>query len=66
MIESTYVLERYLPAHINAAIKAVSTALLPQVEELRLRSGRPLMIYTAERGYCVYADGRVGSHSGLI
>jgi len=66
MIEWTFVLERYLPAHINAAIKAVSASLLPQVEELRLRSGRPLMFYTAERGYCVYADGRVGSHSGLI
>lgn len=65
MIDWTRVLQRYLPAHINAALSAVSTALLPYAEELRLRSGRPLMIYTAERGYCVGADGRVGSFSGL-
>jgi stage III sporulation protein AA len=66
MIDWTKVLEKYLPAHIQAALCAVSSSILPFVEELRLRTSRPLMIYTAERGYCVGADGRVGSLSGLI
>ena len=66
MIEWTKVLERYLPASIHKALSAVSAAISPLVEELRLRSNRPLMIYTAECGYCVAADGQVGSISGLI
>jgi stage III sporulation protein AA len=66
MIDWTKVLEKYLPPHIHTALSAVSDAILPFVEELRLRSNRPLMIYTAERGYCVSADGRTGSISGLV
>jgi stage III sporulation protein AA len=66
MIDWTKVLEKYLPTHIHTALCAVSSSILPFVEELRLRTSRPLMIYTAERGYCVGADGRVGSLSGLI
>ncbi len=65
MIEWTNVLEKYLPSHINAALAAVSSGILPFAEELRLRANRPLMIYTADGGWCVGADGRTSDKYGL-
>ncbi len=65
MIEWLHALEKYLPGHIHTALSAVRGGVLTLVEELRLRADRPLMIYTGEGGYCVDADGRLGTESGL-
>lgn len=59
-------MSRCLPEHIFAALTRLDERMSRRIEEIRLRTNRPLMIYTSERGYCVGADGQLSEASGLI
>ncbi len=59
-------LGRCLPEHLFAALRAVDESVSQRIEEIRLRTGRPLMVYTGENGYCVSAGGRLSGTSGIL
>lgn len=58
-------LEKYLPESIYSALSQIDDDISSRVEEIRLRSLKPLMVYTCESGYCVDEHGRLGG-SGLV
>jgi stage III sporulation protein AA len=60
------ILGRCLPKHLFYALCAIEALTAERIEEIRLRTGRPLMIYTSERGYPVAADGRLCEGKGVI
>ncbi len=64
-IEWTAALEKYLPAAIYGALAAVRRNVAANIEEIRLRTGCPLMVYTSERGYCVDIKGALSGTQGL-
>jgi len=59
-------LRKYLPQTIFAALAAIDEKIAPAIEEIRLRTMRPLMIYTCNKGYCVNADGGLSDSDGLF
>lgn len=59
-------LKKYLPNAIFTALAAISEDVAPNIEEIRLRSTRPLMVYTCEKGYCVGALGGLSQTNGLF
>ena len=59
-------LGRCLPEHMFAALCAAEKNGLKRVEEVRLRTGRPLMVYTSESGRCVGEDGRLSDAVGIV
>lgn len=59
-------LKKYLPQAIFTALAAISQDIAPIIEEIRLRTMRPLMVYTCDRGYCVGADGGLSDSNGLF
>ena len=65
-IEWTGALQKYMPTHLFSALSAMKREVSVRVEEIRLRAQRPLMIYTAERGYCVGEYGRLSATEGII
>jgi stage III sporulation protein AA len=54
-----------LPEHIFFALRAVDEGISQRIEEIRLRTGRPLMVYTGEKGFCVGAGGSISDTSGI-
>ena len=58
-------LGRCLPKHIFAALCAVDESTARRIEEIRLRTCRPLMIYTSECGFCVATDGHLSENGGM-
>ena len=60
------ILGRCLPERIFAALLKVDESTSRRIEEIRLRTSRPLMIYTSEQGFCVGMDGRLSDTSGMI
>lgn len=64
-IEWTGALEKYLPAAIYGALTAIRKDIAASIEEIRLRSQQPLMVYTCQRGYCVGESGRLSETEGL-
>ncbi len=54
-----------LPEHIFEALRAVDAGISQRIEEIRLRTGRPLMVYTSDKGYCVGAGGRLFDADGI-
>jgi stage III sporulation protein AA len=58
-------LKKYLPQAIFTALSAIDKNIASSIEEIRLRTMRPLMIYTCDKGYCVNADGGLSDSSGL-
>ena len=59
-------LKKYLPDAIYRALAAISEDVAPNIEEIRLRNTRPLMVYTCENGYCVGAGGGLSHTDGLF
>lgn len=55
-----------MPTAIFAALEAIDGDIASSVEEIRLRTTRPLMVYTCDRGYCVDADGGLSLTNGLL
>ena len=58
-------LEKYLPAHINMALSRMEEKISLGAEEIRLRAGRPLMVYTCDGGYCIGRDGAAREDGGI-
>ena len=58
-------LRRCLPERIFSALCAVEKGTARRIEEVRLRTCRPLMVYTSEHGCCVAADGRLSVNDGM-
>ena len=59
-------LKKYLPKEIFAALNGIDEHVSLRVEEIRMRSARPLMVYTAEKGYCVGTDSRLQDNRGMF
>ncbi len=59
-------MKKYLPKNIFSALAAIDEHIALAVEEIRLRTMRPLMVYTCEKGYCVCADGGLSDSNGLF
>jgi len=59
-------LKRYLPQKICGALEGIERAKTEKIEEIRLRTSKPLMVYSAEKGYCVGADGALSDERGMI
>jgi len=64
-IEWKVALQKYLPAKIYEALNAVKEDIAQNVEEIRLRACRPLMIYTCDKGYCVKESGALTETDGI-
>lgn len=58
-------LKKYLPERIYSALDALCREISENLEEIRLRESKPLMVYTCEKGYCVGENGNTVS-SGII
>ncbi len=58
-------LGRCLPERMFAALCAAEKNGLQRIEEIRLRTGRPLMVYTSSGGWCVGEGGRLSDDSGI-
>jgi stage III sporulation protein AA len=54
-------IEKYLPHNLFSALSRIDRDVSDRIEEIRLRSKKPLMIYTCDKGYCVGAEGRLGA-----
>lgn len=59
-------LKKYLPQAIFTALAAMDTTIASAIEEIRLRTMRPLMVYSCDKGYCVSADGGLSDSNGLF
>ena len=59
-------LQKYLPKPIYTALATINHDIAPEIEEIRLRTQRPLMVYTCGSGYCVDAHGGLSLESGLF
>ncbi len=59
-------LQKYLPTNIHAALAAVDENTAAEIEEIRLRASKPLMVYTCEKGFCVNANGFLSRTEGMI
>jgi len=59
-------LQKYLPDRVIAALCAIDHCTAAHTEEIRLRIGRPLMVYTSEKGYCVSNNGLAGTGAGVV
>jgi stage III sporulation protein AA len=59
-------LKKYLPQAIFSALAAIDESIASVIEEIRLRTTRPLMVYTCGKGYCVSADGGLSDSNGLF
>ena len=54
-----------LPDHIRKMIKGIPKALRQDLEEIRIRENRPLMVHSHGRDYFVYKDGSIGSNNEI-
>lgn len=59
-------LKKYLPAAIYKALASLNDDIAPEIEEIRLRTMRPLMVYTCGNGYCVDEHGGLSISNGLF
>ncbi len=59
-VDWKHTIEKYLPLNVYSPLSRIDADVSERVEEIRLRSQKPLMAYTCDRGYCVDADGRLG------
>lgn len=59
-------LEKYLPERIFSALSNISDDFASRAEEIRLRTAKPLMVYTCEKGYRVSPDGVLDSSEMII
>jgi len=59
-------LGRCLPERIFGALCAINTSTAQHIEEIRLRTNRPLMVYTSERGFAVDMHGRISGESSIV
>lgn len=64
-IEWQEALQKYLPAKIYSALNEIRKDIAVNVEEIRLRARRPLMIYTCDKGYCVKETGALSETDGI-
>lgn len=55
-----------MPKPIFTALASINGDIAPEIEEIRLRTQRPLMVYTCGNGYCVDAQGGLSLESGLF
>jgi stage III sporulation protein AA len=51
-----------LPDNLRKIIMSVSKGILRELEEIRVRQGRPLMVYSRGRDYFLCPDGNVSRH----
>jgi stage III sporulation protein AA len=59
-------LEKYLPQKIYSALSCIDIHLASSIEEIRMRTSKPLMVYTGEKGFCVNAQGGLGGEGLFI
>jgi stage III sporulation protein AA len=59
-------LEKYLPINMISALSRIDADVASRIEEIRLRALKPLMAYTCDKGYCVDAQGRLGSNGIIV
>lgn len=60
------ILGRNLPERIYSALCAMDADTSCRIEEIRLRTNRPLMVYTSEQGLAVSGDGKLGCRQSLV
>lgn len=65
-IEWKQFLGRCLPERLFAALSTADANMPGSVEEIRLRTGRPLMLYTSGQGFCVGEGGRLSDTQGIM
>jgi stage III sporulation protein AA len=59
-------LRRHLPPQICAALAGIDPTVLTDIEEIRMRASRPLMVYTCQNGICVDAGGALSKTQGIM
>ncbi len=59
-------LKKYLPAAVFSALASINDETAADIEEIRLRSTRPLMVYTSGNGFCVDSHGSLSLSSGIF
>lgn len=59
-------LKKYLPDAVYAALAGIDETTAQAIEEIRLRTQRPLMVYTSGGGCCVCRGGGLSLSDGLF